>query len=61
MPRYGGRRRCDGEEILYAYARRLGLDKEPVVERRLSQIATFVTENPHEAKSTRELADEALP
>jgi hypothetical protein len=48
------------EEILYAYARRLGLDKEPVVERRLSQIATFVTENPHEAKSTKELADEAL-
>src|SRR5207302_1954271 len=48
------------EEILYAYARRLGLDKEPVVERRLSQIATFVTENPHEAKSTKELAGEAL-
>jgi hypothetical protein len=47
------------QEILYAYARRLGLDKEPVVERRLSQIATFVTENPHEAKSTQELADEA--
>jgi hypothetical protein len=47
------------EEILYAYARRLGLDKEPVVERRLSQIATFVTENPHEAKSTQERADEA--
>jgi len=47
------------QEILYAYALRLGLDKEPVVERRLSQIATFVAENPHEAKSTQELADEA--
>ena len=30
------------------------------MERRLSQIATFVTKNPHEAKSTKELADEAL-
>jgi hypothetical protein len=47
------------QEILYAYALRLGLDKEAVVERRLSQIATFVAENPHEAKSTQELADEA--
>ena len=47
-------------EVLYAYALRLGLDKEPVVERRLSQIATFVSENPHEAKSTKELANEAL-
>ena len=47
-------------EVLYAYALRLGLDKGPVVERRLSQIATFVAENPHEAKSTKELANEAL-
>ena len=47
------------QEVLYAYARRLGLHQEPVVERRLSQIATFVAENPHEAKSTQELADEA--
>jgi hypothetical protein len=47
------------QEILYAYALRLGLDKEPVVERRLSQIATFVAENPHEAKSAQERADEA--
>ncbi|MGI8425971.1 MAG: peptidylprolyl isomerase [Actinomycetota bacterium] len=48
------------QEVLYAYALRLGLDKDPTVERRLSQIATFVSENPHEAKSTKELADEAL-
>lgn len=48
------------QEVLYAYALRLGLDKEPVVEWRLSQIATFVSENPHEAKSTKELANEAL-
>src|SRR5262249_46676471 len=48
------------QEVLYAYALRLGLDKDPVVERRLSQIATFVSENPHEAKSTEELANEAV-
>jgi hypothetical protein len=48
------------QELLYAYALRLGLDKEPVVEGRLSQIAAFVAENPHERKSTKELADEAL-
>jgi PPIC-type PPIASE domain len=47
------------QEVLYAYALRLGLDKEPVVERRLAQIAAFVTENPHEAKSTKELVNEA--
>jgi PPIC-type PPIASE domain len=47
------------EEVLYAYALRLGLDKEPVVERRLAQIAAFVAENPHEAKSAKELANEA--
>jgi hypothetical protein len=48
------------QEVLYAYALRLGLHQEPVVERRLAQIATFVAENPHEAKSTKELADEVL-
>ena len=48
------------QEVLHAYALRLGLDKEPVVERRLAQIATFVAENPHEAKSTEERADEAV-
>lgn len=48
------------QEVLYAYALRLGLDKEPVVERRLAQIATFVAENPHEAKSVKERADEAV-
>ncbi len=50
----------EDQEVLYAYALRLGLDKDPVVERRLSQIATFVSENPHEAKSTEELANEAV-
>ncbi|MBI3800254.1 MAG: DUF3604 domain-containing protein, partial [Deltaproteobacteria bacterium] len=50
----------EDQEVLYAYALRLGLDKDPVVERRLSQIATFVSENPHEAKSTQELANEAI-
>ncbi|MGH8550732.1 MAG: peptidylprolyl isomerase [Methylococcales bacterium] len=48
------------QEVLYAYALRLGLNKEPVVERRLAQIATFVAENPHEAKSVEERANEAV-
>lgn len=48
------------QEILYAYAQRLGLSKEPVVERRLALIGGFVAENPHEAKSTEERANEAV-
>ncbi len=36
------------QEILYQYALRLGLYKQPVAERRLAQIAAFVEENPHE-------------
>jgi hypothetical protein len=47
------------EEVLYQYALRLGLDKQPVAERRLAQIATFVEQNPEEAKSPAELAAEA--
>lgn len=47
------------QEVLYAYALRLGMGQEPAVERRLAQIATFVADNPHEAKSTAERADEA--
>ena len=48
------------EEILYQYALRVGLDKQPVVERRLAQIAAFVYQNPHEAKSQADLALEAM-
>jgi len=48
------------QEVLYAYAKQLGLDKDPVVKQRLAQIATFVSENPHEAKSAEERADEAV-
>jgi hypothetical protein len=47
------------QEVLYAYAQRLGMGKDPAVERRLAQIATFVADNPEEAKSSEERADEA--
>lgn len=47
------------QEVLYAYAQRLGMGKDPAVERRLAQIATFVADNPHEARTTEERADEA--
>ncbi|MDO9103934.1 MAG: peptidyl-prolyl cis-trans isomerase [Methylovulum sp.] len=47
------------QEVLYAYAQRLGMGKDPAVERRLAQIATFVADNPDEAKTTEERADEA--
>lgn len=47
------------QEVLYAYALQLGIDKEPVAERRLAQIARFVTDNPHEQKSESELVTEA--
>jgi len=48
------------QEVLYAYALRLGMGKEPAVERRLAQIATFVADNPHEAKTREERAQEAV-
>ena len=35
-------------EALFLYSREIGLDRDPVVQRRLSQIATFVSENPEE-------------
>ena len=47
------------QEVLYAYAQRLGMGKDPAVERRLAQIAAFVADNPDEAKSIEERADEA--
>jgi parvulin-like peptidyl-prolyl isomerase len=47
------------EEILYQYALRVGLDQQPVVERRLAQIAEFVEQDPHEPGSQAGLALEA--
>jgi hydrogenase/urease accessory protein HupE len=47
------------EEILYQYALRVGLDRQPVVERRLAQIADFVEQNPHETSSLVARASEA--
>jgi len=47
-------------EVLYRYALDLGLHKQKVVEERLSQIARFVEENPHEPKSKAERALDAL-
>ena len=48
------------QEVLYRYALDLGIHKQKVVEERLSQIARFVDENPHEPKSKAERALEAL-
>jgi parvulin-like peptidyl-prolyl isomerase len=47
------------EEVLYQYALRVGLDRQPVVEQRLALIAEFVEQNPHEAASQVDLASEA--
>ncbi len=47
-------------EVLYRYALDLGIHKQKVVEERLSQIARFVEENPHEPKSKAERALQAL-
>lgn len=46
-------------EVLYQYALYLGLNSQPVVQRRLAQIAAFVEENPDEAKSMETLASQA--
>jgi parvulin-like peptidyl-prolyl isomerase len=47
------------QEVLYTYARELGMDQQPVVKRRLAQIAQFVADNPHEMESEAERAAEA--
>ncbi|MGB5813455.1 MAG: hypothetical protein WBG86_23165, partial [Polyangiales bacterium] len=33
-------------ETLYQYSREIGMQQDPVVQRRLAQIASFVAENP---------------
>jgi hypothetical protein len=48
------------EEVLYRYALDLGMDQEPVVQRRLARIAAFVEANPHESRSEKELAHQAM-
>ena len=48
------------QEVLLAYALDLGLDREPVVERRLARIAQFVESDPHFAKA-RYAEDPAQP
>lgn len=48
------------QEVLYRYALSLGMHKQPVVEERLSKIARFVEENPHEPKSKSDRALDAL-
>jgi parvulin-like peptidyl-prolyl isomerase len=47
------------QEVLYTYALELGMDQQPVVKRRLAQIAQFVADNPHEMESEAERAAEA--
>ena len=47
-------------EALFLYSREIGLDREPVVQRRLSQIATFVAENPEETMTESTRVSEAV-
>ncbi len=47
-------------EALFLYSREIGLDRDPVVQRRLSQIATFVSENPEETMSEETRVREAV-
>jgi PPIC-type PPIASE domain len=48
------------EEVLYQYALRLGVQQQPVAQRRLAQIASFVEANPHEARSDQQRAADAI-
>jgi len=48
------------QEVLYQYALRLGMHKQPVAERRLAQIAVFVEQNPDDHKTQAERAKEAV-
>jgi hypothetical protein len=48
------------EEVLYQYALRLGVQQQPVAQRRLAQIAGFVEANPHEARSDQQRAADAI-
>lgn len=48
------------QEVLYQHALRLGMHKQPVAERRLAQIATFVEQNAEGRGTTAERAKEAF-
>jgi hypothetical protein len=48
------------QEVLYQYALKLGLHEQPVAQRRLAQIASFVEANPHESRSEEQRAAEAV-
>lgn len=48
------------QEVLYRYALLIGMADEPVVQRRLAQIADFVEANPHEAESQSDRATKAM-
>ena len=48
------------QEVLLAYALDLELDREPIVERRLAQIAQFLERDPHFEK-VKHAADQAKP
>ncbi len=47
-------------EALFLYSREIGLDRDPVVQRRLSQIAAFVSENPEETMTATTRVREAV-
>jgi PPIC-type PPIASE domain len=47
-------------EVLYQYALRMKLDQQPVVRRRLAQIAAFVAPDPNEPATMEERADQAV-
>lgn len=48
-------------EVLFAYATDLGIDREPAAQRRLSQIAQFITDNPvREGEESVDLLDQAV-
>jgi hypothetical protein len=48
------------QEVLYQYALRLRMHEEPVAQRRLAQIASFVEATPHQHRPDSELAAQAV-
>jgi hypothetical protein len=48
------------QEVLYQYALRLRMHEQPVAQRRLAQIASFVASNPEEGRPDSEAAAQAV-
>ena len=48
------------QEVLFRYAIDLDMQQDPVVKRRLAQIAQFVNENPHESLSQEQSSQQAI-